>query len=74
MRGYVLSLDILGDLERGKRNDMPELLSSVMEKKHKVHGFPVYEYWLDIGRHGQLAQADKDYTDPSFFKGQRDSV
>ncbi|NKB75851.1 MAG: CBS domain-containing protein [Gammaproteobacteria bacterium] len=68
---YVLNPEIVIDLEAGKRIDMPELLLDVMDKKMKVHGFPVYEYWLDIGRHQQLAQADKDYTDPSFFKGQR---
>ncbi len=71
---YVLSPKIVNGLESGKRIDMPEVLSNVMARKQKVHGFPVYEYWLDIGRHGQLAQADKDYTDPTFFKGHNDSI
>ena len=64
---YVLDSSILSVLEKGRRTDMPDLLKQIIGMDKPVQGFPVYEYWLDIGRHGELDQAKKDYHDIALF-------
>lgn len=57
---YVLSPDVVNDLEPNKPLDMPDLLNQLIEEKRKVSMFPIHEYWLDIGRLGDFEQAQTD--------------
>jgi len=41
--------------------DMPSLFTKFIENKSKVISFPLGEYWLDIGRHGDFKKANDDY-------------
>ena len=60
---YVLSSSALSSLKAAQSIDMPELLSDMVDGKKNVTCFPVYEYWLDIGRHDEFQQAHQDYND-----------
>lgn len=40
--------------------DMPQLITEVLKAGGKVISFPVWEYWLDIGRHEDYEQAQQD--------------
>jgi dTDP-glucose pyrophosphorylase len=40
--------------------DMPDLISNLIESGHTISGFPLTEYWLDIGQHQQYEQAQND--------------
>ena len=41
--------------------DMPSLFSKFIANKLKAISFPLGEYWLDIGRHGDFKKANDDY-------------
>lgn len=47
---YVVSPSIIKSVVKGQRIDMPTLIDSHMQDSKKVLMFPIYEYWLDIGR------------------------
>ena len=57
---YVLSSDIVKKIRGGQQLDMPDLLNLDIKKGHKVVGFPLHEYWLDIGRIDEFNQAQED--------------
>ena len=39
---------------------MPDLINLAKEKNLKVVTFPIYEYWLDVGKPETLEQACHD--------------
>jgi NDP-sugar pyrophosphorylase family protein len=40
--------------------DMPQLIESLLSLNKKVIGFPISEYWLDIGRMADYEKARSD--------------
>lgn len=57
---YVVDPDIPPRLER-RPLDMPDLLRGLMKNGDRVAGFPIHEYWIDIGRMGDFSRASADY-------------
>jgi dTDP-glucose pyrophosphorylase len=57
---YVLSPEMLRDIVRGRRVDMPTLLEEQMGAGRHVNMFPVHEYWLDIGRMEDFQRAQAE--------------
>jgi dTDP-glucose pyrophosphorylase len=57
---YILSPQLLESIPRGETVDMTDLLNSVSLNGSKVVVFPIHEYWLDVGTHKSLEQADDD--------------
>lgn len=47
---YVLNPEVVQSVSAGHNIDMPTLLEQHMHQGRVVAAFPVYEYWLDIGR------------------------
>ncbi|MFC2035006.1 nucleotidyltransferase family protein [Chloroflexota bacterium] len=43
-----------------ERFDMTDLIRRLLEDERPVVGFPIIEYWLDIGRYEEYEQAQKD--------------
>ena len=43
--------------------DMPELIKKIKEMGKKVTVCPIHEYWIDIGRHETLKEADKTWLE-----------
>ena len=49
-------------MPKGEPVQMPVLFERIIDDKHKCAIFPIGEYWLDIGRHADLQQAQDDFT------------
>lgn len=58
---YALSAELIHKVPNGKFYDMPTLLDDVLAEKGKVGGFPITEYWMDIGQIPDYEQAQEDY-------------
>lgn len=54
---YVLSPAVLDLVPENSYFDMPSLLTAISDNGSPVVAFPVFESWLDIGRHDDLEDA-----------------
>lgn len=57
---YVINHEIIRRVKRNIKVDMPSLLESEMCRGNDVSVYPVYEYWLDIGRIDDYNRAQCD--------------
>jgi dTDP-glucose pyrophosphorylase/CBS domain-containing protein len=57
---YLLEPSVCDYIPEGRAFDMTDLMQKLIEAGQKVVGFPITEYWLDVGRHEdyQKAQAE----------------
>jgi len=62
----VFNPNALKYIQRGEYLDMPELFHRLIAEKLKVIGFPIHEYWIDIGRATDLKQAMEDLNVAEF--------
>lgn len=46
---YLMEPSVHGYITKGHRQDMTDLIQTLLNEKLSVISFPVYEYWLDIG-------------------------
>ena len=60
---YVLEPETLNRLPKGGRYEMPELLQDLINDGKKLAGFPIHEYWLDIGRLEDLERAHEFFAE-----------
>lgn len=60
---YVLEPESLQRLPRGGHYEMPTLLQDLINEGKKLAGFPIHEYWLDIGRIEDLERAHEFFAD-----------
>ncbi len=56
---YVINPAALNSLRAGTALDMPDLLETLIREQQRVVGFPIHEYWIDIGRHEDLQSAQR---------------
>lgn len=59
---YILEPDILREIPKNVRLEMPDLFKTLLEKGIEPVAFPIREYWLDIGRMDDLKQAKDEYS------------
>lgn len=59
---YVLDPAALDDVPRGERLDMTELFDRLLASGAKPAAFPIWEYWIDVGRIDDFQQANSDYA------------
>lgn len=57
---YLLSPKVRRFIPADRSSDMPDLISHVITEGYRVVGFPVREYWLDIGKMEDYEQAVAD--------------
>ena len=57
---YLLNPDVCRLVPHGQRFDMPQLIERLLEHGRRVVGFPLREYWLDIGALADYEQALAD--------------
>ncbi len=55
---YVLSPEVLGELEKDKLCDMPTLFEFLQAKNMSTLAYPTHEEWLDVGRPDDLHAAE----------------
>jgi dTDP-glucose pyrophosphorylase len=66
---YVLSPNVLDQLERGVACDMPSLFNRLQELQLKTVAYPMHEPWLDVGMPADLERAyDAVCNTPSINK------
>ncbi|QCU90469.1 nucleotidyltransferase family protein [Thiomicrorhabdus sediminis] len=58
---YCLSPETLQLVPQNEFYDMPTLIAEILSDKEKVGGFPITEYWMDIGQMPDFEQAQMDY-------------
>ena len=58
---YLIEPDAHRRIPSGQRFDMTDLIAKLTAEGRSVAAFPIVEYWLDIGRHGDYAQAQQDF-------------
>jgi dTDP-glucose pyrophosphorylase len=59
---YLISPSARRFIPSGEQFDMPQLIAAVVKSGGKVISFPVWEYWLDIGRREDYEQAQQDMS------------
>ncbi len=57
---YLLEPAAIAHVPEGKHYDMTDLIGELIARGRRVVGFPISEYWLDIGRHADYEQAQDD--------------
>ncbi len=57
---YMLEPSARRRIPRGERFDMTDLVNRLLADGERVATFPILEYWLDIGRPDDFAQAQED--------------
>ena len=57
---YVIEPFVSYFIPDGRRCDMTDLIKNLLESGRKVVGFPIMEYWLDIGQRTDYDRANED--------------
>ena len=57
---YLLNPEVCRDIPTGQTYDMPDLIARLVVEGRRVVGFPVHEYWLDIGQAEDYQRAITD--------------
>ncbi len=60
---YLLEPSACDYIPSGCRFDMTDLIRRLVEEGQMVAGFPIIEYWQDVGRHEDYRQAQEDLRD-----------
>jgi dTDP-glucose pyrophosphorylase len=60
---YILNPETLDLVPDQKFYDMPTLFNTLMAQGRKVGGFPLRDYWVDIGRLEDLERASAEFTE-----------
>ena len=58
---YVVDPSLLTRITPGKYLDMTQLINDVISEQGRVNGFPIHEYWLDIGHVDDLQRAREEF-------------
>ena len=48
--GIYCRSDVVAKVPKGRRIDMPELMTGLIAEKRNVTMFPIHEDWIDVGR------------------------
>jgi dTDP-glucose pyrophosphorylase len=60
---YLIEPSVLSLIKTDERLDATDLIDRLITARRKVVGFPIHEYWLDIGRPDDYARANKEWKD-----------
>jgi dTDP-glucose pyrophosphorylase/predicted transcriptional regulator len=60
---YVLNPEAVSIVPKNEYFDMPALFDKLFETQVETAAFPIWEYWLDIGRKADFDQANGDYDE-----------
>lgn len=60
---YILNPTTLDLVPDQKFYDMPSLFNTLMDQGETVGGFPLRDYWVDIGRMEDLERASAEFTE-----------
>ena len=63
---YIINDSIIKEVKNNIYIDLPTLLMQQINNGKTIMKFPIYEYWLDIGRKGDFEKAQRDYLSAGF--------
>jgi dTDP-glucose pyrophosphorylase/predicted transcriptional regulator len=58
---YIFEPELINKVKTNTLIDMPDLLEDQIGQGKKISVFPIYEYWLDIGRMEEYKKAQREY-------------
>lgn len=58
---YVLNPQALGTIPAEGAWNMTDVFDALLATGHRCAGYPIREYWMDIGRHDDFDRANSDY-------------
>jgi NDP-sugar pyrophosphorylase family protein len=58
---YVFEKRVLEWIPQGRYFDFPELVQKLMDRNQKVICYPSEDFWLDIGRHEDYEEAQRQF-------------
>lgn len=58
---YALNPDVVEHIPKDSYFEMPNLIEILLKQRRAISGFPVHEYWTDIGGHAEYERAHGDY-------------
>ena len=58
---YVLNPELINRIQPKTSLDMPGFINFLIGEKVVVTGFPLHEYWMDVGHHEELKVANQQY-------------
>ena len=59
---YLVEPSVFSVIESSERLDANDLIERLIAAGKKVVGFPIHEYWLDVGRPDDYRQANEDFS------------
>ena len=63
---YLLEPEAWDSIPARERFDMTDLIRRLLDEGQVVVGFPIIEYWQDVGRHEDYRRAQEDLRDGRF--------
>lgn len=69
---YALSPEVLGFVPEGRAFQMTDLFHRLLDAGLPTSAFPITEYWLDVGRLEDFAQAQEDVSEVFRREGPHD--
>lgn len=63
---YLLNPSVTKFVPSGRKYDMTDLITTVVNNRLRVISFPVTEYWMDIGQRDDYAKAQVDLENGDF--------
>ena len=68
---YIINPKLIKDIKCNHYLDMPDLIDKILSTSAKVCVYPLFEYWMDIGKidNFEKAQQDVKYIFPGSISG-----
>ena len=66
VRKKILDENYISCIVEPSNIDEDSVKESLLKENAKVIGFPIHEYWIDVGQKNDLQKADKDFEE-NFF-------
>lgn len=57
---YIIRREHLAKIPTSGRFGAPDLMEALYSTGHRVTHFPIFDYWLDVGKHADYEKAQKD--------------
>ena len=58
---YVFQSKWFAQIKQSRRLDMPDFINFLLGNNAVVKGYPIYEYWADIGHHTEIVNARESF-------------
>ncbi len=60
---YIINSDILDKIPKNEHCDMPDFMTKLSDEGYHIAVYPIFEYWLDVGRIEDLEAAHRDFKE-----------